>query len=283
LPVITGFITNTQNFPATVQNSGFEFSLTSYIAKSKKFNWTLNFNMTVPRNELIAFPGLSESGYANVLVIGQPVSVIKGFRFAGVNTITGIYQFTDSHGKTTSDPDPLADNTALINTLPKYYGGLQNTFTYKAFRLDFLFQFVKQIGHNIVFGNTNAVMPGYYASGAGTGNQPTTIVNRWQNPGDVRTVQKYNSDFSAFLPWLYATSSDAAYSDASYIRLKNLSISWQLCEHWKKTLHLQSCQVYLQAQNLLTFTSYKGLDPENQNTASLPPLRILSAGIQISL
>ena len=96
---------------------------------------------TVPKNKLVAFPGLSTSTLANTLVIGQPITIQKAFKFDGVNPQTGLYQFIDHSGNITASPDFNQDRTQLINTDPKFYGGLQNTIRFHDFQLDFLLQF----------------------------------------------------------------------------------------------------------------------------------------------
>jgi hypothetical protein len=157
---------------------------------------------------------------------------------------------------------------------------MQNTFTYKGFTFDFLFQFVKQIGQNLIYGFPgNATSPGSFFRG--TSNQPLTIVNRWQNSGDEAQIQKVGTQFSN--PQVsYAFASDAAFSDASYIRLKNASISWNFPKEWCEKIHLQNFRLYAQGQNLLTITHYKGLDPENQGYFYLPPLMVVIVGGQIN-
>ena len=78
--------------------------------------------------------------------------------------------------------------------------------------------------------------------------------------------------------------SDAVIADASYARLKNLSLSYQLPEKWMRSAHLQSARFYLQGQNLFTFTSYKGQDPEVASDHEIyPPLRIWTLGLQLGL
>jgi TonB-linked SusC/RagA family outer membrane protein len=273
LPNFTGFGGVLQNFPATVQNTDLEFALNITIIKTKNFNWSTSINLTIPQNKLVAFPNLATSTYS-YLVIGKPITIQRTYHFLGVDPGTGVYQFADSHGKPTSSPNYITDRNVFINTLPTFYGGIQNSFTYKGFELDFLFQFVKQIGVNYYFGN----MPG-----TAFANQPVSVLNSWQKPGDVVPIQRYNADFSLYSPFSNATSSDAGYSDASYIRLKNLSLSWQLPDKWKQKVHLQNCSIYVHGQNLLTFTNYKGLDPETLSTNSLPPLRVLTLGLRVGL
>jgi hypothetical protein len=85
------------------------------------------------------------------------------------------------------------------------------------------------------------------------------------------------------LPAYWLASSDAIYSDASYIRLRNAALSWQLPNQFIKKLHFEQARIFVQGQNLLTITNYQGLDPENRSTSLLPPLRILTTGIQLTL
>lgn len=273
LPLITGFGSLTSNFPATVQNTSWEFNLNSTIIKTGLFSWTGNFNLTLPKNTLLAFPNLGTSSYANQLIIGQPITVQKVFQFAGVDPSTGQYMFSSSTDK--FNPNYATDRTALINVLPKFYGGFQNSFNYKNFRLDFLFQFVKQTGLNALFVQG---IPGTFNT-----NQFVYVLNRWQKSGDIKSIQQYSSAYSNATQYYDAASSSEAYSDASYIRLKNLSFSWQIKDSWAKSLRLENLRLFIQGQNLLTITHYKGVDPETPGSLSLPPLRIISLGLQIGL
>jgi hypothetical protein len=133
---------------------------------------------------------------------------------------------------------------------------------------------VKQTGHNYLYG----FLPGYFGQ-----NQPTAVLNRWQKAGDITNIQRYNQNLSIYTAYNNANLSDLVYSDASYIRLKNVSLSWTLPEKWEQKAHLQRCKFYVQGQNLLTFTKYKGLDPETKSSTTLPPLRVVTLGIQVTL
>ncbi|THU34736.1 SusC/RagA family TonB-linked outer membrane protein [Niastella caeni] len=277
LPTITGFGSIIENFPATVQNSAWEFLLNVTTIKGSNITWSSSLNLTLPKNKLKSFPNLATSNYASSLIIGQPINVQKAFHLLGVDPATGVYQFANKDGSATSSPDYSTDRTVIINTLPKFYGGFQNSFRYKGFQLDILFQFVKQIGPNYNFG---FILP----TGFSGYNQPVSVLNRWQKPGDNRPIQRYSSGFNYFSQHFNAKlNSDESYSDASYIRLKNASLSWQLPEAWRRNIHLQDCRLYIQGQNLLTITHFKGMDPENQSTTSLPPLRVLTIGFQVVL
>lgn len=276
LPFVTGFGSIMRNFPATVQNSGYEISLNAVLFKSGTFNWVSDINLTINKNKLIEFPDLATSSYSNSLIIGQPITIRKVYHFLGVNPSTGAYQFADKDGNATSTPNALTDQTILINSLPKIFGGFQNSLSFGGFELSFLFQFVKQKALNYFAGNLSG--------GRFNVNQPTDVLSRWQKPGDITTIQRYNSNFSLVQSSVAALlQSDQAWSDASYVRLKNLSVSWRLPEKWREKIRFQNCRFYFHGQNLLTVTDYKGLDPENTSTSSLPPLRVLTLGLQISL
>lgn len=284
LPLITGFDGIAQNFPATVQNSGWEFTLNTINLQSNRVSWTAAINFTVPKNKLVDYRDLATSTVSNNYIIGQPVTIVKLYQFAGVNPATGLYQYFDKDGKITSSPDFSTDRTEFINTAPVFYGGFQNSFSYKGFNLDVLFQFVRQSAYNYFLGD----QPGRFlsdANGTRWANQPVYVQNRWQQQGDISTVQKYGTIYplQALISYFSASSSALSYTNASYIRLKNLALSWQLPAHWRRSIGLQNARVYLQGQNLLTITNYQGLDPETKSATTLPPLRVLTLGAQITL
>ncbi|WP_162277598.1 SusC/RagA family TonB-linked outer membrane protein [Chitinophaga rupis] len=275
LPIFTGFGSVTRNFPATVQNSGWEFSINTKNISTHDFTWETNLNLTIPHNKLVSFPNLATSTYSYRLIIDQPITIQKVFNYAGVNQETGMYEFYDKQGKRTYNPSFSDDAIPVTVGMPKFFGGFQNSLKYKGIQLDFLFQFVKQLGSNYAFGNN-----------AGTfwsGNQPHYVMDRWQKPGDNANIQRFDGSGALGGQYGLATFSNAAYSDASYIRLKNASVSWSLPQHLVSKLHLQTSSVYVLGQNLLTLTNYKGLDPETLSSRTLPPMRVITLGIKLGL
>jgi TonB-dependent starch-binding outer membrane protein SusC len=274
LPGITGFSNIIANFPATVENVSWEYSLSTTTYKTRKITWTSNLNLTVPKNKLVSFPNIESSSYRGSLVIGQPINITKVYRFVGVDPVTGNYQVDDTHGNPTTSY-PSDDANIIINTLPKFYGGIENSIMFKSLQLDFLFQFVKQIGINTLFYN-GSLSPGQFQRR--NSNQPTTVLDRWQKTGDEAAIQRFSTASDNL-----ALASEYLYSDASYTRLKNLSLSWQIPTNWSKNIKMESCKVYIQGQNLITITNYKGLDPETQTIESLPPLKVLTIGLRVVL
>jgi TonB-linked SusC/RagA family outer membrane protein len=276
LPIQTGFSNISRNFPATVENSGWEFVMNTVNIKIKDFSWSSDINLTVPKNKLLKFPGIETSAYASSYKIGEPITSTKLFQFAGVNSITGIYQFIDYKGDLTSSPDFTTDNTILINTSPVLYGGFQNTFRYKSFDLSILFQFVIRKGNNYYYGNPNGA--------AFNVNQPVSVLGRWQKDGDNTSIQRYYSNFGLYGQAFSAGQfSDAAFSDASFARLKNISLSWRIPNAFSKKAKIKDARLYIQGQNLVTITNYSGLDPETLSSTTLPPLKLLTVGLQLGL
>jgi TonB-linked SusC/RagA family outer membrane protein len=270
LSLVTGFSSVAENLPALVQNTGFEFVINTINIKAGKFSWTSSFNLTANRNKLLAYPNLKNSN----LIVGRSLSIARLFHFAGVDPQTGVYEFKDQKGNITTNPANPADLTSIIDLTPRYYGGFQNSFKYKGFGLDILFQFTRQRRQDFL----SNVVPGSEGF-----NQPATVLQRWQKPGDVTNIERFNQDFSLYNSYNNATLySDRAYSDASFIRLKNLAFSYEISK-WKRKNFLQSCRFYVQAQNLLTITKYIGYDPETLSSTSLPPLRVITTGVQFTL
>lgn len=269
LPGTTGFNSILANLNATVENTGLELTIRTVNIEKQNFKWTTNLNLTVPKNNLIAFPQLENSTYVNQYVIGKSINIQKVYNYIGLNTQTGIYEFEDVNmdGKISSPND----RQTVKDFSPKFYGGLQNQFNLKRWQLDFLFQYVKQENWNSI---SMLGLPG------GMSNKTTEVLNRWQNPGDTGPYQIYSSGTNSLVTAannLYANS-NAAITDASYLRLKNISISYNLPENSLKNL---KCRISLQGQNILTFTSYKGADPEFIVSGFLPPLKIYALGLQL--
>ncbi len=262
------------NLPAVVRNSGLEVLLNTVNITKRNFKWSSSFNLTVSRNSLRRFDNLSSSIYANDFIIGQSINIIKAYPFKGVDSKEGRYLFTDTDGNLTDNPnsDP-ANRTVVINKDPKFFGGLGNTISYKGIQLDFLLQVVKQLA------------PKYWPAPPGSNktNQPVWVLDRWQKTGDQKPVQKYTAtDFKAYSAYYNVPFSDDFYVDASYIRLKNASLSYILPQMIRKKLSLENGRVFINCQNLFTITSFKGLDPETQSSISLPPLRVFTAGFQLT-
>ena len=273
LPQTTGFSGILANLPAAVQNTGVEIEVSSFNISAGPLRWTTSFNMTFPKNKLIAFPNLESSSYANRYVLGEPLSVFKMYDLIGVDPVSGFWTFIDvNNDGQISDPE---DRTKSIFAGQDFFGGLNNSFTFKGWSLDFLFQFVKQAG----FGNALS----YGLPGKSMVNIPEFLLNEniWRQPGDDAEIQKL-SVINENAEELYSNyrMSSGSIVDASFIRLKNVAFSYQLPKIWTRNL---GCRVYFQGQNLMLISGYEGDDPEIQGYSTLPALKMFTFGLQLTL
>lgn len=272
LPSITGFTSVIENFGAVVENKGWELKLNTTNIKAKDFRWSNYFNISIPKNTLITYPDLEKSSYANSYVVGQSLFIKKSYHALGVDPATGLYTFEDYNkdGKITSPED----QQYVVDLAQQFYGGLQNSLQYKGFQLDFYFQFVRQKYAQNIINSTGLPIT--------TLNMNTYILNRWQTPGQKTNVQKVsNSNSAASAAFNNEKLSTDAYSDGSYIRLKNVSFSYTLPNKMISKMRLQTVRLYVQGENLITITKYLGLDPESRSFA--PPLKVITGGIQVTL
>ncbi|TDS52423.1 SusC/RagA family TonB-linked outer membrane protein [Myroides indicus] len=269
LPGTTGFSSIQANLDATVENSGWEFTLNTVNLQNTDWYWTTNFNISFPKNKLVSFPDLEGSTYADQFVVGEPTSIRKVYHYEGVNPETGLYQFTDydNDGKLT----PTEDKQMIKEIGVQYYGGVQNTVSYKNISLDFLFQFVKQQGYNY---NQAIILPGILR------NQPIEVLDHFNLENKNASYSFYSTGVNseALNNSFLLQESDKAISDASYIRLKNISLSYTLKIPKVK---IESLKLYFQGQNLWTITNYFGLDPESGSNY-LPPLKTYAFGFQLT-
>ncbi|WP_437373395.1 SusC/RagA family TonB-linked outer membrane protein [Maribacter litoralis] len=267
LAATTGFSELTGNFDATVENSGIELDIRSAIVRSKNLRWSTNFNFTVPRNKLVEFDGLETSSFSNQYIIGEPLTIVKLYKALGVDPQTGVYTFEDYDGD--GNLTSLGDRKYVEDRAPRFYGGIGNTIGYGNLTFDFFFQFKKQKAFDqLAFGAT----PGY------RGNQPVALLDRWREEGDETPIQKASGGYSPNIDMgIFQQLSNAAFTDASFVRLRNVSINYDV-----GTLgNGLGVNVYLQGQNLWTWTKYAGPDPEQPSNSRLPQLRQITLGLQL--
>lgn len=279
-----GFASVFENQDATVQNQGLEFTLTSVNIKNKKLSWTTNFNLTFNRNKLIAFPNLASSSYATQYVIGEPTSVVYGYKYKGVNPTTGLFEFYAADGSLTSSPKykPVAlggDEVVIGNREINYMGGFGNTISYKHFSLYVFCQFSSSMEPNAL-SSLYSNPPGYAS------NLPAYVLGKyWTGPGDThatlqRLVSSYYSPYTS--PVYTFQQSSGAYTNDTYLRVKTAALSYAFPEQWLSRMSIKSASIFCNVQNLFTFTNYKFGDPEQPgNFLTFPLQRIIALGLNL--
>lgn len=263
-----GFNSYQANLDAMVQNKGWEFELNSDNIKSKNLTWTSSFNLTIPKNTLLKYPNLDKTSSANTYVIGESLNILRGYHYTGMTNGLPTVQDVNNSGTYTTGLAVKGNGDYVImgKTTPDFYGGLGNGLTYKNWSLDVFCTFVKQEALDV---RASINMPGLAANvdvkSTEDGFKPTQV-----SSGTAATA------FTRY------KASDAMMIDASYIRLKNLSLSYNFDESMLRRVKIHRLKLYVQAQNLFTITSFNGMDPES-GALTVPPLKVLMAGIQITL
>lgn len=291
-------------------NSGIEFSVGATVFNTADFSWDTNFNLTFSKNEVSNLPGGEDifpkhttsaaSVHATIIRDGEPVNSLYGFKYGGVNKENGypIYYKEDGSrvqmdyeaGKyvvyNPSNPTDVSEASSLSEgdkqilgqTTPKYFGGWQNTFSYKAFDLSFLFRFS---GGNSIYNYAR-----HELLSQDFRNNSKEIMGRWQspsNPGDGMTPKLTTSDNRANPDY-----SSRYVEKGDFISLDNITLGYNLTDSMLNSSSIKSLRVYISGQNLFNITDYKGLDPDavtywGVDNFSTPRNRIFALGMNLSL
>lgn len=265
IPATTGFATVTRN-GGEVQNVGLEFNLNASLLSSSKLRWTLNFNSTWIHNEIksLTSDGIYLNAYedleaTHILQVGQPLGSFLGLRYTGVDPETGDVQFEDTNDDGIIDYD---DAQIIGKAMPDWYGGLTNNFSFGRFDLAIFTRF--SIGnqvYNLIRGTTENL--GWSNDGGLSSiyaNNTTNVRNRWRKPGDEAEYGR-----ASFINLNLTLNSSQMVEDASFFRVQNVNLGYT----FPKVAKLKGLRVYVEAQNLLIFTAYKGFDPEVSSNGGL--------------
>ena len=265
LPAITGFTIVQANLPAVVQNTGWELEFSSVNFSSENFQWETSFNLTLPENELISYPRIDQSSYANTYRVGHPLNISLRYRYEGIDPETGFYTFTDVNQDSQFG---FEDRVIIQDHGRKYFGGLNNNLRYQNFSLQFLWQFVKQEGF---VGLLQAGIP--YT-------QRSEVLQALEAGS---RFQKISQSWESSTAYLYAENSNLFIEDASFLRLKTLAISYILPVEILQKVNADNGRIFLHGQNLLTLSPYPGLDPEMAYSgSSFASLRTITGGIEFN-
>ncbi len=282
----------------SMYNKGVELSINTVNIENNGFSWTSNFNFSAVKNEVTSLyndvPVVSGSSEA---AVGYGIGEFKLIRWAGVNPANGNAQFLDKDG-VLKQYDPatkkyyLADGTETSditandavyagNPYPKWFGGFDNTFKYKGFDLGVFFQYS---GGNKILNTTRAGLMTNYLN-----NNIAEIKDRWQKPGDETNVPRLylqdNISTRTSTRWL---------EDGDFLRLRQVSLGYNLPSAVVSKLGINNIRVYGQVQNAFVWTKYSGSDPEvntnrNVNIAygvdnrSIPQARSFTFGVNVGI
>ncbi len=280
LPTYTGYSSQLQNL-GKVENKGIEFTLNT-VNTTGALKWNTSFNISINRNKVLELPDgndilygsgpghLIGLGQTQILRVGEPVGSFFGWVYDGVyqqgddflpgggfEQVAGGEKFRDidgekdANGALTGNPNGALnadDRTVIGNGQAKFIWGLNNDFSFKGFDLNIFFQGSQ--GNQILSYSLLEI-----ETLSGSNNSTTRALDRWtptNTDTDVpkRTLQRSQRVSSR---WVF---------DGSYVRLKNISLGYSLPSSILEKLSISKARFYVSAQNILTFTEYKGFDPE---------------------
>lgn len=288
IPLTTGFGAVQGNI-GKVANKGVELTISSVNVDNGKVRWNTDLNLSRNLNEVVElasteplYRGYQADGASatNIIVPGQPLGTFWGLKFLGVDPATGDAIYDDKNGDGRITPD---DAQILGNAQSKIYGGLTNKISYKGFDLSVFFQF--SYGNKVLnFTKTSLVNSGVSISF----NQGREALKRWQKPGDITSVPRYE-----FENTYNNYHSSRFIEDGSYVRLKNVSLGYNVAKKWVNRVKLTNARVFVAATNIWTLTRYSGPDPEvstlDGSTSAqgidfytLPPVKYLQGGVTLT-
>lgn len=260
-----------------MMNRGVEIAVNADVIRTKDFTWNVTANVSYNKNKLLElYNGVQE--YVNSTtglkyVVGHPAHEFYLNRYAGVNPANGDALWYTKDGELTTEFNE-EDKVMTGKTFDSpWAGGFGTTLTWKGLSLSAQFSWMADrwvVNNDRFFEESNGLYSTYNQS-------KRLLYDRWKKPGDVTDIPRYG---------VVAQLDDRFLENASFLRLKNLTLAYSLPQQWlQKTHFFTSARVYLQGQNLLTWTGFQGLDPEvasNIYRAQYPASRQFTVGIEVS-
>lgn len=285
LPGSTGNTSITTNV-GSLRNYGWEFNVNTRNVSTEKFSWTSNLNLTFENNEITELTQKSFINGTKRWEVGRSLFDFFLVEWAGVDPTTGMGTWyvneTDSNGNVTRvattdyNRANLEANKKYVGTsLPKARGGFTNNFRYGNFDLNTLFNFA--FGAQVYDSSYAALMSGFASPGR---QQHVDVLNAWQQAGDVTDVpiniMSNNQNASTSTRFLF---------DNDFVRLKALTLGYNVNKDLIEGIGLNNLKIYLQGENLWTWQTHKGIDPEQGISGTTDSrsynLRTMSLGFNI--
>ena len=281
---ISGGFTSISDNVGSLQNTGIEASLDYKIVKTNDVLWSIGVNGSYNENEITSLPGTQENQYGEIILdasqrapesVGHPYNSFYAVRWVGVNPANGNPLYLDRDGNVTEEYS--LDNRVFLDksSVPKYQGGFNTAFSYKNFSIDASFSFAAEVYR---YNGTLGVIED--PSLISIANVSEEMLTAWREPGDITSIPSLNTGSVRNL------LTDRYLEDSSYLRLKNLAFGYDFNSEIFSDNKIQSIRVYVQGENLLTWTKWRGFDPEFDPYAvndffTYPNSRIVTLGVDI--
>ncbi|NHN24735.1 TonB-dependent receptor [Flavobacterium jejuense] len=255
LPTTTGFDRAVQNI-GEVQNKGLELGLKTVNVDTNNFKWNSTFNISFNKNEVINLVGeelylgdIAGRGGAILVKEGLPLGSFFGYVYGGVDPTSGNAYYIDKNGASTFNPSE-DDRVIIGDANPDFIYSINNSFSYKGIGLQI---FLQGTYGNDMLNATRIETEGM----TDPKNQSIEVLNRWRQPGDITDIPRAsfgNTDNSRL--------STRFIEDASYLRFKAITLSYDFNQNTLEKLNLSNLRFYVTGENLITLTNYSGFDPE---------------------
>jgi TonB-dependent starch-binding outer membrane protein SusC len=261
-----------------ILNEGIELSLNYRIIDKNDWKLSLGGNISRNYNELVSLGSLSPDaagGGTNDtrVAVGYPIGTNYLVRYYGVDPTDGLPIWYDLSGKLTKTFS-LQNRMPVGSVVPEFVGGINHALAYKGFELTSLWTFV--IGGNLYDGSAKR-----QAGVVTDWNMRRDILDRWQKPGDVTKYPRLTMNTNVYdglsSEWQY--NSTMFLYDASFMRLREISLGYRISAATASRLHLKGARIFVTGMNLLTFSKYPGGDPEIARDFENPQDRNLSPNI----
>lgn len=268
-----------------VRNYGWEFTLGGTPILTRDWTWRLSVNATTYKNEIVNIPTDVMWSGTKKWVKGGSIYDFWMYEWAGVDPETGDAQWymtdtetgervkTTNYGSLTSQ-----DKVKVGNALPKVSGGFQSDLTWRDLSLSMAFAY--SIG-NKIYNRDKASLMG--VSGANGSTMSKDLLNRWTPENTQTDVPRLEYDQTSY----FTSASTRWLVDGSYLRLKTVTLNYNLPKKWIQPAMLKDVSIYVQGENLLTFSKQQGLDPEQALGGvtywRYPAMKTLSFGINVKL
>lgn len=282
LPETSGFSNVDDNLGAVV-NKGLEINLNSVNLDLGDFRWTSNFNISFLKNEVTELYDNLDA-LSNTVRVGYPLKIWYRPRFAGVNSVNGRAMWYDKNGNITYQTGADDNVPSDEGWQSDYFGGFSNTFHYKGFDLSALLHFdMGRYMANTMYSVWYNVM-----SNPGRNTLQELYDDRWTTPGQITYVARPIAGGAEVNSSARAGSSSLFLQDASFIRLREVTLGYTFSHKLLDRIKVANARVYLSAVNLHTWTKWIGYDPEfaisgsvTSNQGIIPQTMSFTAGVQI--
>ncbi len=266
----------------SLENKGVELNLNYTIIDNKDLTVKVFANGSYNENvvtDLPASDGIVNAGGSTALGIGEIANSFYLVRYAGVNPSNGNPLFLTASDQLT---ETLSDDDRVFvgkSPLPVWQGGFGTNIYYRGFEFSTQWSFAADVyRNNLDFADLEEVSVGSIEGR----NRSVTLFNAWQNPGDITTIPRVNSALSSVN---YINQTDRYLEDASFLRLRNITLGYSLPKSVLEKTLFTKLRFYVQGENLFTFTKFRGWDPEanlrTTNRGQFPTPKIFTFGTTI--